>query len=332
MVAIAVAVTNNVKPSAALPPHPPAVDTLLLPNSISRSHRLVLHFISAPHALALLPPSALAPCNIHGTTDHPTTQTCTHLYKTMGPPLLGKSEGAGSLFVSSSMVTELPPTLFLSQPSSLWASGMCTWGLWSRLYSGQPPLVYAPRNTRKNVFSLEFSSTSLTHPHTSLRSICLHLSLRLFLTPILLPFPPASFSCGSDSLYFCYAARTPSPSHSLSLYHSPHKPVSQTRCCSLFIVHSSCFVFFPAFACFPENFASPLSEPFSDSDSLNFDASSQVVGEKWKIEIWKHLKSNEIASSSMSPLPGGSAWTLAGVMSGFLLGTSVARRLGFSGK
>ena len=158
--------------------------------------------------------------------------------------------------------------------------------------------------------SFEFFLTSFIHPHASLPSISLHLSLRSSA-----PFRPASFSCGSNSLYFCYAVRTPSPSHSLSSYHSPPRPVSQTRCRSLFIAHSPCFVSFPAFACFPENFASPFSEPFSDSDSLNVDASSQGVGEKWKIEIWKHLKSNEIASSSMLPLPGG----LSGLCRGFYL-------------
>jgi len=318
MVAIAVAVTN-LKPSVSLPPQPPYSRHPRIPNSISCSHRLALHSISAPHALTLLPPSALAPCNIHGTTDYPTTQTCTHLYKTMGSPLLGKSEGAGSLV--RFFIYGYETTAYIIPISTIFALGF--WDVYMGslvkiVFWSTTACIRTSQHPQEHVFSFEFSSTSLTHPHTSLPSICLHLSLRL-LSPILLPFRPASFSCGSNSLYLCYAVRAPSPLRSLSLYHSPHKPVSQTRCHSLFIVHSSCFVFFPAFACFPEKFASPLSEPFSDSDSLNFDASSQGVGEKWKIEIWKRLKFNEIASSSMPLLLGGSAWALAGICRGFYL-------------
>jgi hypothetical protein len=150
--------------------------------------------------------------------------------------------------------------LFLSRFPLLWPSGLCTWGLRSRLYSGRPPLVYAPRNTCKNA---RFRSSSLQFPSPTHIPPCplscsylslspsLPYSLRLYLV-VLSRF----LSCGSNSLYFCYAVRTPSLSHSVTQHTSlSHKPSSVPYLSS---ARLHCFGFFSLSLLVPsEKFAHP---------------------------------------------------------------------------
>ena len=161
---------------------------------------------------------------------------------------IGQKRGGPALWtVSSSMVTELSPILFLSRPSLLWASGMCTWGLWSKLNFGQLPLVYAPRNTSKNVYS---HSWSLPFPSPPTHQPILHLPLSLppYSLRSSILFCPVPFSL----LWFWFALRLLCCSHTLSIthYHIPHKPASWTQFCFLSIIHSSSlFCFFLLVIC-----------------------------------------------------------------------------------
>lgn len=151
----------------------------------------------------------------------------------------------------------------------LWASKMCTWGLWSRLYSRQLPLVYTPRSVRKNVYSrLPFH---FPHPHTSLPPLPLppspslsltfiHLVLSRFLLAVLIRFTSAMLFARPlytpAIFFFMFPIYRPSASH----------------------ISFSSFLPFLSLPAHSEDFGSPSWRFFfSFSGSLNFDTSSQVV-------------------------------------------------------
>lgn len=110
--------------------------------------------------------------------------------------------------------------------------------------------IRASQHPQERTFSLVLPPIFLTHPHTTLPSI-LPLSLPLSLPPLLSPtlylvVLSRFLSCGSDSLYFCYAVRTPSLSHSVTQHTSLfHKPSSVPYLSS---ARLHCFGFFPLFA------------------------------------------------------------------------------------
>jgi hypothetical protein len=171
--------------------------------------------------------------------------------------------------------------LFLSRFPLLWPSGLCTWGLRSRLYSGRPPLVYAPRNTCKNA---RFRSSSLQFPSSTHIPPCPLSCPYLSLSPSL-PYslrPSISLSC----LVFSRAVPTRFTSAMLFAHPLYHTLSLSTRACLINPVLSPIYrplvfivlVFFPLFARSLRKICPSLLELFSFSNSLNFDASSQGVG------------------------------------------------------
>ena len=86
--------------------------------------------------------------------------------------------------------------------------------------------IRASHYPQERVSSLVSPSISFFRPHTNPSSICLYLSL--FLYHLVLSCLP----CGSNSLYFCYALRTPSLSLSVALHTNLfHKPVLSSIYC-----------------------------------------------------------------------------------------------------
>lgn len=160
----------------------------------------------------------------------------------------GRKRGGPALWiVSSSMVAGLLSRLFLYLDRlSLWAPRMCTWGLWSWLYSCQLPLVYTPRSVSKNVYPRP--PFHLPHPRTLSPHIFHHL-LPLSLYPIL--------SC----LVFLAV---------LIRFNSAMLFARLTFSCSLFIVHPfSLLSFISSFLVFAHAFRSfrPLQGFFSSHSS-----------------------------------------------------------------
>ena len=268
------------KPPVALPlspPHSRHLPTLQLHLLLSSRPA----FRQCTSDLALLPLSALAPCNIHGTTDHPMTQTCMHMYKTTESPLLGINGGdwlSGSFFhlwlgnyhLHYSYLDRLCFGLL-----------RCVHGVFDLGCVLVNHRLYARfQHPQGRTFSIVLPSVSPTHPHADLPSTCLYPSLSP--SDLLSCFVLSRFlSCGHNSLYLCYAVHT----LSITLHHASHKPVSQTQSCSLFIAHSSSLFFFLlAFARSLNKISPSLLELFPFSNSFNFDASSQVVGKNGKLK------------------------------------------------
>jgi len=166
------------------------------------------------------------------------------MYKTMESPLLGKNGGAGSL--DRFFIYGYGVTTYIIPISSVFVLGF--WDVYMgslvKTVFWSTTACIRLQHPQERVFSFPSSYTSLIHPHASLLSICLHLST----CPLTLSsrFIPSRFLAVLIRFTFAMLFARPlhhTLYHSITPYRTPHNPVSQTRCCSLFIVHSPCFVF-----------------------------------------------------------------------------------------
>ena len=151
------------------------------------------------------------------------------------------------------------------------------------VYSGRPPLVHTPRVTCKNAYPLGRFSFHFSHPTAHQPTLSTYLpssptasdtlSTRFVL--------PCFLSCGSNSLYFCYAVRA----HTFSITITPrtnrcHKPSSVPYLLPIGLVFSS-----SCLCSFPQNISPfPLGAFSRFPTRLVFDTSPQVVCKNGKLK------------------------------------------------